>query len=261
MAGERARPPEEGYLRGSLRSVVLACEGRRQDVCYTGQTMRYRRGVAAAALSLGGALAGLACSALPDISFVDPADGGASDAGGGDGPLPLDAAADAGLTSARRIRCGSPATAPPYTDSTGQVWSNDVDFDVGMVVSNSDTIAGTSDPTLYHAERYADRTAFPAGFKYTIGGLQDRAYVVKLHFAETSGSNINAPGKRRFNVLINGTQVLTELDIIAESGGGRSRALVKTFPATVKGAPLVVQFTPGSVENPKICAIEVLAGN
>lgn len=203
-------------------------------------------------------LVATACDAVPDLVFADPTTAEAGEGGGvGDGPSEV--ASDAGLVSVRRIRCGSPASAPPYTDSTGQVWSNDVDYDVGTVVFNSDPIAGTSDPTLYHAERYADRRTLPGGFKYTFTGLQDRAYVIKLHFVETSGAAISASGQRRFNVLINGTQVLTELDIFAEAG--RDRALVKSFPATVAGAPLVVHFAPGSIQNPKVNAIEVLGGN
>lgn len=186
---------------------------------------------------------------------VDAADGG------GDGPSMI---VEAGLSdgdsaprSVRRIRCGAPPSRPPYTDSTGQVWSNDAYYDDGSVVFNSDTIANTSDEELYHTERFGDRAALPNGFTYTFDGLPAGDYLVKLRFAETSGALITGPKKRLFNVLINGTNVLTEFDIFAEAGG-RGRALDKTFPTTITSGPLVVRFTPGAIQNPKVNAIEII---
>jgi hypothetical protein len=80
---------------------------------------------------------------------------------------------------------------------------------------------------------------------------------VRLLFAETSGGFITGPGERQFNVIIDGTTVLTNFDIYAAVG--KDVALVKAFPADVTASPLVVQFTPGSIQNPKVNAIEVVA--
>jgi hypothetical protein len=80
-----------------------------------------------------------------------------------------------------------------------------------------------------------------------------------LYFAETSSAPINGAGQRLFNVLINGTMVLMQFDIYAAVG--EDHALIKTFSTTVQGAPLTVQFTPGSIQNPKVNAIEILSGD
>ena len=52
-------------------------------------------------------------------------------------------------------------------------------------------------------------------------------YTVRLHFAEIYWT---AAGQRRFNVAINGTQVLTNFDIFATAGA--NKALVRDFSAT-----------------------------
>lgn len=187
--------------------------------------------------------------APPDASALDaPAEGA---------PARPDAGPEAGLVAIRRIRCGVPSDAPPYTDSEGNPWTGDVDFDVGQVVSNSDAITETNDPLLYRSERYADRFMFPSGFRYTFDGLEPGAYVLKLHFVEASSATIFGPDQRRFDVLVDDAPILNQFDIFAEAGG-RRRALVKTFTVNVTGASLVVRFVPGSVQNPKINAIEVL---
>ena len=56
-----------------------------------------------------------------------------------------------------------------------------------------------------------------ATFSYTISGLTPGAnYLVRLHFCETY---FTTAGSRVFNVSINGTQVLTNFDIVKASGG------------------------------------------
>jgi malectin (di-glucose binding ER protein) len=171
----------------------------------------------------------------------------------------MDAPADSPLVSALRIRCGALPPAPLYTDSLGQVWSDDKDFDTGEITSNFDMIAGTSDPTLYHTERYADRNLYPNGFTYTFGGLPNGEYAVQLLFSETSSAPIRAAGEREFNVLVNGTQVLTNFDIYAMVG--LDHALVETFFATVQNSPITVQFAPGAIQNPKVNAIQIFASS
>ena len=49
-------------------------------------------------------------------------------------------------------------------------------------------------------------------------------YTVRLHFAELDKNT--PPGKRRFNILINGKIVLENLDVINEAGS-KFKALVK----------------------------------
>ena len=230
--------------------------------------MRSRSTVVALAAAWIGSIAGCSLLAPSDHEATSGSAAAANAAGtdahtdtgapGDGGVVVTDASLDdGGLVSVLRVRCGASPAMPPYTDSRGRVWSSDVGFDTGMSLFNADPIANTADPTLYHTERYADRTASPDGFTYTFPSISKGEYVVTLRFAETSGAPINGPNQRKFNVLINGTQVLTELDIFAEAGKGK--ALDKTFAVTVQSAPLVLQFKPGTIENPKVNAIEVQA--
>jgi hypothetical protein len=91
-------------------------------------------------------------------------------------------------------------------------------------------------------------------FTYTIPGLTaGTQYTVLLHFAETY---FTAAGDREFNVAINGTSVLTNLDIYATVG--ENAALVKTFTATANSSgDIVIAFTTGAANQPLLMGIEV----
>src|SRR5512140_665289 len=87
----------------------------------------------------------------------------------------------------------------------------DTDFSGGTSYSNTDpiTTSGVSNPApqaVYQSERYGN-------FSYTIPNLTAGAnYTVRLHFAEIFW---NSAGQRVFNVSINGTPVLSNVDIFA----------------------------------------------
>lgn len=89
---------------------------------------------------------------------------------------------------------------------------------------------------------------------YTIPGLAAGAqYNVLLHFAETY---FTTAGSRQFNVAINGTPVLTNLDVYATVGA--DAALVKQFAATANASgQIVLAFTNGASNAPLIMGIEV----
>jgi hypothetical protein len=91
-------------------------------------------------------------------------------------------------------------------------------------------------------------------FTYTIPGLTAGAqYTVLLHFAETY---FTAAGDREFNVAINGTSVLTNLDIYATVGA--NAALLKTFTATANSSgDIVIAFTLGAANQPLLMGIEI----
>ena len=103
--------------------------------------------------------------------------------------------------------------------------------------------------SVYQTERWGNMT-------YTRPSLTPNApYTVNLHFAEIY---FNSVGAREFNVLINNTQVLTNFDIFAATGG-ENMAIVKSFPATANSSgQIVVQFTTGAANNPKVSGIEIL---
>ena len=79
-------------------------------------------------------------------------------------------------------------------------------------------------------------------------------YTVRLYFAETYWS---AAGKRIFNVSINGTQVLTNFDIVAAAGAAK-KGIVKSFTVTTSG-PVVVSFGRTAADNPAVSGLEVLS--
>jgi fibronectin type 3 domain-containing protein len=89
---------------------------------------------------------------------------------------------------------------------------------------------------------------------YTIPGLTAGAtYTVLLHFAETY---FTAAGGREFNVAINGTTVLTNLDVYATVG--KNAALLETFNTTANSSgQIVIAFTAGAANQPVVMGIEV----
>ena len=104
------------------------------------------------------------------------------------------------------ISAGGPAAAPFVADE---------DFTGGATsaTTNAITTTGITNPapqSVWQHNRYGN-------FTYTIPGLTAGAnYKVRLDFAEEYWT---AAGSRTFNVLINGTQVLTNFDIFATAGG------------------------------------------
>ena len=132
-----------------------------------------------------------------------------------------------------------------YTDTLGNNWSADTSFTGGQIASTTTTITNTPDPALYQTERYG---AFSYSFTVPAGN-----YSVILKFAEIYYTSV---GKRLFNVSINGTPVLTNFDIVATAGAA-FKAIDKTFPVTVTGNSITVQFTAGSADFPKVSALEI----
>jgi fibronectin type 3 domain-containing protein len=95
-------------------------------------------------------------------------------------------------------------------------------------------------------------------FTYTIPGLTPgNQYSVLLHFAETY---FNTKGSREFNVAINGTTVLTNLDIYAAVG--LDAALLESFTATANSSgQIVIAFTVGAADQPLVMGIEIRGGS
>ena len=76
------------------------------------------------------------------------------------------------------------------------------------------------------------------------------------HFAETT---FNSTGARKFNVEINGKQVLSDFDVFQESGG-KDKAMVKEFSgiAPDSNGNILIKFQSGLADKPEINAIEIL---
>jgi beta-glucanase (GH16 family) len=112
---------------------------------------------------------------------------------------------------------------------------------------DTSAVTAPAPQAVYQTERYGSCT-------YTFTGLIFRQiYKVRLHFAEYYWS---AVGQRQFNVFINGTQVLTNFDIIAVAGAA-NKATIQEFMASALSGQLVIQFTT-VIDNAKCSGIEVL---
>ena len=120
-----------------------------------------------------------------------------------------------------------------YTDGAGDTWSADRAYTAqngsGYVQSppkTTDTrspIDGTTDDPLYQAARVDTMT-------YRFTGLPVGAYQVELKFAEIENKR---PGKRQFDVIVNGQPFLVAFDISALVGKNHAldRSLFVNVPA------------------------------
>lgn len=123
-----------------------------------------------------------------------------------------------------------------YISSQTSGWGNN---NMGVVLS----IAGTTEQQLYNTERFGT-------FAYAIP-LANSTYVVKLHFAEIFWST---PGKRVFNVDIEGQRVLSNYDILSEVPW--RTAIQKQYNVTVSDGMLNLNFI-SVVDKAKLTAIEI----
>jgi Malectin domain len=144
--------------------------------------------------------------------------------------------------SAARVNAGGPAV----TDSLGQTWSADASFSGGSTWSVARSISNTDTPALYQTCRYGE---FAYQFPVSNGN-----YIVNLKFAEVSQYRA---GDRVFNVDIDGVNVLANFDIFAQAGG-MNIALDKSFPVSVSGGQITIQFRNGSANSPLVSAIEIV---
>jgi hypothetical protein len=152
-------------------------------------------------------------------------------------------------TAAVRIKCGGPG----LTDSKGQAWSADRNFNGGLVSVVNGPVAGTTDPALFQDGRMA-----PDGgpLLYTIP-VANGSYHVNLYFAELYDGDAFVGG-RVFNVKVGGTTVLQNFDIFKAAGA--NTALVKgvDFAVTNGAATIELDNVPGH-DRAKIAAIELIS--
>jgi hypothetical protein len=137
----------------------------------------------------------------------------------------------------------------------------DEDFTGGSTINHANTI-NTSKVTnpapaaVYQSARVGATQASGVGapFTYTITGLTaGSSYTVRLHFAETF---FTTTGSRVFDVSINGTQVLTNFDIVAVSGG-ENIANIQQFPVTADASGQIVITFTSVTNNALISGIEI----
>jgi hypothetical protein len=142
-----------------------------------------------------------------------------------------------------RVAAGSEG----LTDAAGRLWSADQSYRGGKTHSTTNSVAGTDTPRLYQSERFEEG---PLAYRFCVA---NGTYQVTLKFAEIW---FTEPGRRVFDIAINGTRVLGHFDPLAQAGGP-NRAVDRRFPVVVNNGRLSIEFLP-VVSNPKISAIEIV---
>jgi hypothetical protein len=154
------------------------------------------------------------------------------------------AAAEPMKATTIRVKAG---TETPFKDSSGNVWLPDQGFDGGDVVARPElAISNTKDQGLYQSEHYSMNS-----FSYKV---PNGKYTAKLHFAETF-EGITGPGERVFSFNCQGHE-FKDFDVWVKAGGA-AKAYIETIPVEVTNGVFKITFT-SNVENPQICAIEII---
>jgi hypothetical protein len=120
----------------------------------------------------------------------------------------------------------------------------------GSITSTSAAVPSSTPDAVYDCERYGNST-------WTFSTDPGQEVEVRLYlgnqFSGTSGA-----GDRQFNVSIEGTQVLTNYDPVADVG--HQTGTMKSFTVTDDGdGNVTVVFEQGAIENPQVNAIEIVA--
>ncbi len=108
--------------------------------------------------------------------------------------------------------------------------------------------ADAADPELYRHQLFGRD-----GKLRTFGGLAPGKATVELLLAEPWW---DAPGRRVFDVALNGKTVLKDLDLFREAGG-KGRVLVKTFEVPVADGTLALSVPRVGVDNATFAAIRI----
>ncbi|MGB6150466.1 MAG: malectin domain-containing carbohydrate-binding protein [Pricia sp.] len=151
---------------------------------------------------------------------------------------------------ALRINAGGPQVV-----QNGKTFSADRNFVGGKSYTNN----AATVPTLYKTER----SALPANFGYEIP-VNNGTYKVTLHFAEifwgAQGGLSGGAGRRIFDVVMEGTTILNDYDIIADVGS--QTVVTKTFDVLVQDGALSLALDAEGSDGrnePKLSAIEIVS--
>lgn len=151
-----------------------------------------------------------------------------------------------------RINVGGSAVAPFNADN----YYNSGTVSTVTTEVTTTGVTNAAPAAVYQSDRWGAMT-------YTFPNLVvGHTYTVRLHFAEvyfgTGNPGGGGVGSRKFNVSLNGTQVLTNFDILSIAGAP-NKANVQKFTITpTSSGQIVINFTAGSANYPKCCAIEIL---
>jgi beta-galactosidase len=167
-----------------------------------------------------------------------------------------------GYTYIKRINCGG----PDYVDQYANNWSADKDVAQSWTKAfpelpvnfasqrrSFSPVKNTKDWKLFQDFRYGKDK-----LTYTFNDLSSGEYMVELYFMEPwigVGGDVNAKGKRVFDVAINGKTVIDDLDIWAAAG--TNTVLKKTIKVKVENGKLVISFPESKSGQALISAIAI----
>ena len=166
-----------------------------------------------------------------------------------------------GDTTNTRSATTSGGTINVTSTTTGKTFTPDANFTGGTAntTANVVNVTGVSNPAPAAVYGNCRVGTSSTGFSYTFPHLiAGSNYSVRLHFCETVAT---ASGQRKFNVLINGNQVLTNYDVYATCGA-QNVACEEPFAAIADtGGNITIVFTPaaGTTQGPMVSGIEINA--
>lgn len=153
-------------------------------------------------------------------------------------------------TAAYQIDSGGPAVGSWIADEFDQGGG-------GVGVLQTISTAGVVDPAPMAVYQTRYTTFFSNSFTYTIPNLSPGgSYTVRLHFAEDYWTNV---GQREFNVSLNGTQVLTNFDIVS-AAGGPNQAVVEQFNTTADSNGNITLVFTNVVDAACVNGVEIIVG-
>jgi len=158
----------------------------------------------------------------------------------------------------------APTQSPPPPQSTGsqsfKADSGDSREDMSAIfpsytksssIAGSFTISNAPDPRYFRSHRYADTS-----FGYKIKNFnKDKTYKIDLWFAEQFTPNC-VVGKRVFDVIVNGVEKTSNLDVFAKAGCQTAHLESYTLKPSSSGEFEII-FAK-QVENPMVSYIEIL---
>jgi beta-galactosidase len=159
-----------------------------------------------------------------------------------------------------RVNCGG----PDYVDQFSNIWSADQGISKSWTAAFPDLpeyfasqrrsfspVRNSKDWKLFQHFRYGKEKLI-----YTFNKIPAGECVVELYFMEPwigVGGEVNAKGKRVFDVAINGKTVIDDLDIWAEAG--TNKVLKKTIKVNVEHGKLEISFPESKAGQAIISAI------
>ena len=156
-----------------------------------------------------------------------------------------------GFAATVRVSCGGPGG----VDAAGNVWQGDGPYASGgaTCVRGSTGCNWPSQQFPYDTLRFSNPPGSPFSYSIPVNPpLTAGQYIVTLKFIEP---NATAVGKRSFSVAINGTTVVSNLDLFAVAGLLKSYDL--QFPVTASGVISIVLTPTSPTDKAVISAIQI----